>query len=89
MIACYMCNNANVDPTLNDDNDLSYVCVGFCDKGYSMHIRSGGARPVVLGVMRYDEKLKINVDVAEYAFSFCPNCGRKIFENSEGLNAVE
>ncbi len=83
MISCYMCNNAHTDSSLNSNNDLSYVSVGRCLRDYSMFIRFGDNRPTVIVFQHWSELLKSNVTVGEYVFSYCPNCGRNIFENDE------
>lgn len=81
MNACAMCNNANTDSTLNENNDLSYIGVGKCLTNYSMFIRSGDNRPTAIVVQHWDELLRQNVTICDFKLSYCPICGRKLFEN--------
>lgn len=79
---CRFCFNSTVCDDLTPDNDLSYLSVGSVYKGYSSHIRSGARRPTALLVSKYDESVGRNVDVFIYNMKYCPECGRKLIENS-------
>jgi len=76
-MACKMCDNAWVNPLLNNDEDLSYVTVGDFDKHMRMMIRSGDKLPVAIIVERYNEKSGWGL-VGDYRPNFCPNCGRDL-----------
>lgn len=78
---CRFCLNAFVDKTLTPDNDLSYLSIGFCERGRSMCIRSGDGRPTLILVS--EAVNGINVDVAVYKPKFCPECGRELLENKK------
>lgn len=79
MKCCGYCLNATVDSSLDSDNDLSYCDVGLSQSGYSMHIRSGNNKPTSLIVSRaYHGR---NFAVAVYDMKYCPECGRRLFEN--------
>lgn len=79
---CCFCCNAEVEPELSPDNDLSYLRVGSADKEYNMFIRSGNGSPTVLMVSKFDNTINQNVDIAIYKMKYCPECGRKLFENN-------
>ena len=48
-----MCANAFTDPELNIDNDLSYIGIGECEKGYRMLPHSGDGRPTTILVEKW------------------------------------
>lgn len=75
MSYCKFCCNAYVEPALDTDNDLGYCSVGDSADGYSMFIRSGDGRPTAIVVSHGSE------DVIYYKMRYCPNCGRRLFEN--------
>ena len=78
---CHVCCNANVEPELTSDNDLSYISVGETAKGYGLYIRSGDGKPTVLVVSKWKEDIGRNVDIGVYKMNFCPECGRRLIEN--------
>ena len=80
---CYFCHNASVDPELNSDNDLSYLSLGVMSKGYSMHMRSGAGTHTVLIISKLDKFINQTYDIGIYKMKFCPECGRKLIENSD------
>ena len=75
MSYCEFCYNAYVEPDLDSDNELSYSPVGNPVDGYSMFIRSGDGRPTAIVVSHGSE------NVIYYKMRYCPNCGRRLFEN--------
>lgn len=82
---CNYCKNAFTDKRLDDDNDLSYTAIGNFENGYSVFLRASAAYkpPVAIIVQMYRKDLKRNVDIACYAPTYCPICGRKIVENEK------
>lgn len=80
-MACRFCDNAFTNPNLTIYNDLSYCSVGFSEKGYALYIRSGHCRSTSLVVTRFGAGLGLNQDVAFYSMKYCPECGRRLFEN--------
>lgn len=79
MTACYMCDNAHTNPELNDDNDLSYISFGESGGRHRFMIRSGDARPTVI---LFEECTDVWHLLGCYTPNFCPNCGRKLIENT-------
>lgn len=76
MSYCEFCCNARVEPDLDFDNDLSYCSVGdSVADGYSMFIRSGNDKPTAIIVSHGAN------DIIYYKMRYCPNCGRRLFEN--------
>lgn len=84
---CEYCSNAFTDKRLNGDNDLHYISIGRFECGFGVFIRASATcrPPVAVIVQQYCKDLKRNVDVACYAPTYCPICGRKITENESYL----
>lgn len=84
-MACRFCTNANTDPELDHTNDLSYMGIGDCEKGYTVFFRTGANRPTAI---LFEDR--INLQSAShlaglYIPKFCPECGRELVENKEAL----
>ncbi len=79
MDACYMCNNAHVDPELTSDNDFSAFSIGKCAAGYRILFESGWARPTEITFEKVEEIGFVTIGF--YRPRYCPNCGRELFEN--------
>ena len=78
---CDFCRNADTCEELDHDNDLSYMS---CGNSYSNDVRllfrSGNKRKTALVV---DYKYKgCWKQVALFEPTYCPFCGRKLFENN-------
>lgn len=84
---CKYCKNAFTDKRLDAHYDGSYISIGECAEGYGAYISSSAESnpPVRIVVQTYREAIKRNVDVAYYAPTYCPMCGRKIVENETYL----
>lgn len=80
MKVCGMCNNAFTDPELNSDNDLSYIGIGKCEKGFKMFLRSGDGRPTAILVEKWFDATGWRT-IGDYQPKYCPNCGREPKEN--------
>lgn len=82
-VPCSYCLNARCDPSgeLTSDNDFSSCGVGRCDKGYRMSIDTGSSRPTRIIFTKWDDKCKENVYIGRYTPKFCPECGRRLYEN--------
>ena len=82
---CGYCLNARCDPSgeLTSDNDFSSRSVGRCDKGYYIYIDTGRGKPTHINITKWDDKLQENVDIGHYKPKFCPECGRRLFENDK------
>lgn len=80
---CRFCLNARVNHDLSDDNDLSYLPVGFSAEGFSLYLRSGGGDPVDLSFYRWMADLNQGewALVAFYYPKFCPECGRPLMDD--------
>ncbi len=78
---CDFCCNASVESDLTHENDLSFLSVGKSIKGHSMHFRSGDNKPTAIVVSECDDSFQLNIDVCIYAPKYCPECGRRLFEN--------
>ena len=81
MKAYGMCVNAFIDPELNSDNDLSYIGIGKCERGYRMLLRSGSGRPVEILVEKWND-VEGWQTIGYYRPAHCPNCGRELKENA-------
>lgn len=79
IVPCSFCCNAFVDEDLCHDNDLSYKCIGDSAAGYQAYIRSGDRRGVVI---LFQARAKTWHSVGVYVPKFCPECGRRLEENS-------
>ena len=79
---CRMCLNARIDDELTDDNDLSYISVGSCEKYFRVLIASGDRKPV--RILFEDQCGPFWCPVGEYYPLYCPNCGRKLSEYERG-----
>lgn len=79
--ACRMCFNAHTDPELNSDNDLSYIGIGECEKGFRMLLRSGDGRPTAILVEKWFDGTGW-MTIGYYQPQYCPNCGRELKENA-------
>lgn len=77
---CHFCNNAAIDPELTPDNDLSYVSVGECLNQVRILFRSGDRKPTALLFEKWRENYGWET-IGNYIPKFCPECGRKLFEN--------
>lgn len=82
MKACYMCDNAETNPELNEENDLSYFSVGEWTKGFRIMIRSGDRKPIKILFEQWAEKTNWQT-IAYYQPNYCPNCGRKLSMKGE------
>lgn len=80
---CGFCCNAFVDGELRSYEDLSYKAVGNCVNGYAAYIRSGDRRKTA--IVFCDHLGDRWFDAVIYAPKFCPECGRKLFENEMRL----
>jgi len=78
--ACSMCYNAHVEPELTSDNDFSACGIGECEAGYRIFFLSGCARPTRVTFEKWEEK-RGWAAIGCYCPRFCPNCGRRLFEN--------
>ena len=78
---CRFCLNARVDGELSDDNDLSYLPLGFSIPGFSLYMRSGGGRPVQLLSEVHDPGVSEWVSNSVYYPKFCPECGRPLMDD--------
>ncbi len=81
MDACHMCDNAHTNPEFTSDNDYSACTIGKCETGYRILLESGWARPTAITF----EKLEASGcrTIGFYRPRYCPNCGRKLFENEK------
>ena len=77
---CRMCANAFTDPELNIDNDLSYIGIGECEKGYRMLPHSGDGRPTTILVEKWFDGTGW-MTIGHYQPKYCPNCGRELKAN--------
>lgn len=84
---CHCCCNACVEPELNHKNDLSYISVGKTDNEHGLHIRSGDNKPTALIITKWDKNINQNIDVGIYEMKYCPECGRKLIENTVKTNS--
>lgn len=83
-MSCYMCNNANVDPELTHDNDLSYHSIGATDKEHRMMFRSGARRPTEIEIEKRVQRKDRAWDlIGFYRPKYCPECGRELIENKQ------
>lgn len=78
---CSFCLNARVCDDLTDSNDSSSYSVGKASKGFHMFVSSGNGSPVRIEVLQWDELSHSNFVIASYFPKYCPNCGRKLFED--------
>ena len=85
---CNFCNNASVDSSLTSDNDLSYCRIGVCAEGTDMFIRTGNEKRTSIIVHRWDKKKDKNIIVGIYDMKYCPECGRKLTENTFVVNNI-
>lgn len=72
---CDFCRNAHTCYLLAHDNDLSYKSIGKVDDEYRLYLRTGNDRPTSL-LFEHGNEL-----VGFYRPKFCPECGRKLYEN--------
>ncbi len=79
MDACYMCDNARVNPELSSDGDLSYISLGTFCASRRMFIRSGDDRPTEIVVEELSEGGWYTI--GSYRPRYCPNWGRELVEN--------
>ncbi len=81
MNACHLCENACTNPELTSDIDLHFSTIGKCEPHYRILFETGRARPTVINfeVLKGDEMRMVGF----YRPRFCPNCGRKLFENEK------
>lgn len=79
---CNMCDNARVNSSLRDDNDLSYHTVGDSGKGYRIMIGAGDGKPVRILFETWSGDHWSTAGV--YHPAHCPNCGRELIEYQKG-----
>ena len=75
----YCCNT-------DDGNDLRYMYVGKVSDGFSLNIRSGSNQPTALLVFSFNNAIQEMVTEGIYIMKYCPECGRRLFENDKFLN---
>lgn len=80
-MSCRYCDNAHTNPGLTSDNDLSYFSIGFVERSYTLYFRSGDNRPTAIVFSHFFEGRNYSNDIALYIPKFCPECGRRLFEN--------
>ena len=80
MQPCYMCDNAKINPELDDDCDYSACGVGNAMDNHRFMITSGWGKPLAIEFDIWSEKRKQWETYGVYNPNYCPNCGRKIFE---------
>lgn len=80
--ACYMCDNARVNPCeeLDDYNDLSCISIGDMADSRRLIFCSGAGKAPRIEYDEWNEQLKLWLTMGIYYPKFCPNCGRKIYE---------
>lgn len=74
---CRYCLTAAICDELTDENDLSFISIGE-PVNSTLYICSGDGKGVYLLFDSNDHK-----SGAIYRPKFCPECGRRIFENKE------
>ena len=84
-MACRFCANAHTDPELEPTNDLSYMGIGKCEKGYTVFFRTGDNRPTVILFEDRVNLQSITHLAGIYIPKFCPECGRELVENKKAL----
>ena len=77
-MACCYCLNAFVDDELDFDCDLSYHGISLVDNTFRVFFRSGDARKTGFVFERHTD---IWHTIGHFYPSFCPFCGRELFEN--------
>lgn len=86
--ACWFCDSAYTNPELQSDNDLSYMSIGECSRGYRLLFRSGSSRPTEILVEQWNEKAGWH-SIGYYWPRYCPNCGRELKENKEAIQKFQ
>ena len=79
---CHYCDNAMTVPELGSDEDLSYKSVGDCANQVRILFRTGDRKPTALLFERWRENYGWET-IGDYIPNFCPECGRKLFENND------
>lgn len=79
---CDFCRNALTDEELHHHEDLSYTHIGAVDQNYLAYYRTGDKRKTVLMVEYNNKGTKELAWI--YAPKYCPECGRKLYENELG-----
>lgn len=79
---CHYCDNAMTVPELSSDEDLSYKSVGDCVNQVRILFRTGDRKPTALLFERWRENYGWET-IGNYIPKFCPECGRKLFENND------
>lgn len=82
---CYICDNARINDELTDSNDFHYHTVGDSEDGFRVMIGSGAGRPLRI---LFEQRRRVHpsrneevwMTVGIYEPSFCPNCGRELWE---------
>ena len=78
---CKYCNNAFVDDSLTDNNDLSYISIGHIEKGYTLYFRSGDNRFTGIDISHFFPGRQCSNTIGYYVPKYCPECGRYLKEN--------
>lgn len=79
---CHYCDNAMTVPELSSDEDLSYKSVGDCVNQVRILFRTGDRKPTVLLFEKWVDGYGW-ATIGDYILKFCPECGRKLFENED------
>lgn len=82
-MSCVYCTNAYTDDELDHDHDLSMISIGESEKGLNMFFNTGDNRPTNIDVLQWSDKYKQNLTVCLYVPKYCPECGRRLFENDK------
>lgn len=85
---CPFCLNASSDPMgeLTTENDYSSLSVGRAMEHYRISIDSGDNKPTRIVVTHWNKDMQRNIDICMYNMKYCPECGRKLFENERFEN---
>lgn len=83
---CGFCYNRFVDHELDESNDASSIMVGQTAESYSIFIDTGWNFKTRLHLMKWNKEHQQNETIGIYVPKFCPECGRKLFENEPEYN---
>ena len=83
---CRYCYDHTTDPELTEENDFSSIQIGNSAQHILMFISTGGTRSPRIDVWQRfpsDQYTAENKMVGIYYPKYCPECGRKLREESD------
>ena len=83
---CSYCYDHTIDPDLTEENDFSSIQIGNSAQHIFMFISTGGTRSPRIDVWQRfpsDQYATENKLVGIYYPKYCPECGRKLREESD------